>query len=398
MGDAGYPGSEQGWQDPTDRVQFGTNPRRPWLARLALAAIGITAITVAAIHSAAGDHRHRPTSAHRHHLTLAQRHHPTSARPSIAFTNTGHPILGEAAGWELLARGDTFVADIELGRGRVTRTAVPWLESGNAASFFAGAHEVIVRSYDYVPGYVIPDGKPAQVLTGPLATGGPLVAGPTTSEVWTYIGRGSNLTLVTLSGRRVGRSIRFPPDGPQQLSATADGRGYVLAMTMSGALVDLGPTWHQSVRLAVTAIGPTGWFGQHCVSRHSCRNAVMNSATGALRLLPGMAPAPAGRFSYLFSPPGVIAPNGGYAAVYQAQPHGVFRIVLINLATGAQTRLHVKSNTLALDSMAWSPDCKWLFVASKGKLLAVSPASGKVTTLQLGLPPISQIAVRSAAL
>jgi len=220
MGDAGYTGSEQGRPNPNDQVQFGTGPHRPWLARLALAAICITAIIVAAVHSVAGAHRHHPTSAHRHHPTLAQRHHPTSARPSIAFTNVGHPVLGEAAGWELFARGDTFVADIELGRGRVTRTAVPWLESGNAASFFAGAHEVIVRSYDYVPGYVIPDGKPAQLLTGPLATGGPLVAGPTTSEVWTSIGTGSNLTLVTLSGRRAGPSIRFPPNGPDQLSAT----------------------------------------------------------------------------------------------------------------------------------------------------------------------------------
>ena len=389
MEDTGYPGSEQGRPVPSDQVQFGTSPRRPWLARLVIAAIGIAAITVAVVHSAAGAHRHHPPS--------AQRHHPTSARPSIAFTDTGHPILGEAAGWELFARGDTFVADIELGRGRVTRTAVPGLTSGNAASFVASAHEVIVRSYDSVPGYVIPDGKPAQVLTGPLATGGPLVAGPTTREVWTYIGTGSTLTLVTLSGRRVGPSIRFPPNGPEGLSVTADGRGYVLAMTTSGALVDLGPTWHRSVRLAVTAIGPTGWFGQQCGSRHSCRNVVMNPATGALRRVPGTAPAPAGRFPYLFSPPGVIAPDGGYAAVYQAQPKGVFRIVLIDLATGAQTRLHVESSTLAMDSMAWSPDCKWLFVASKGKLLAVSPASGKVTTLQLGLPPISQIAVRSAA-
>ena len=367
----------------------------PWLPRLALAAIGIAAITVAAVHAAAGAQRHHPTSARRHHPTPTQRHYPTSARPSIAFTDTGHPILGEAAGWELFARGDTFVADIELGGGRVTRTAVPPLKSGNASSFFAGAHEVIVRSYDYVPGYVIPDGKPAQVLAGPLATGGPLLPGPTTGEVWTDIGRGSNLTLVTLSGRRVGPSIRFPPNGPEQLSATTDGRGYVLAMTASGALLDLSPTWHRSVPLAITAIGPTGWFGQRCIGRHSCRNVVMNSATGAMRLLPGAAPA--GRFSYLFAPPGVIAPDGGYAALYQAQPNGVFRIVLINLATGVQTRLHVESSTLALDSMAWSPDSKWLFVASKGKLLAVSPASGKVTTLQLGLPPVSQVAVRSAA-
>jgi sugar lactone lactonase YvrE len=48
--------------------------------------------------------------------------------------------------------------------------------------------------------------------------------------------------------------------------------------------------------------------------------------------------------------------------------------------------------------LAWSPDGKWLFVvAAHGKLLAIWAATGQVTGLGVTLPPLQQIAVRSAA-
>jgi hypothetical protein len=360
--------------EPHDQVQFGSSRRRPWLAGLGLAAITIAAITIVAVRSGAGGHGH----------------HPTSARTGITVVRVGHPILAEPTGWDLFARGDGFVADIQLAWGRVRQTVVPPLNSGNAVSFLVAPHEVIVRSYDYVPGYVVPDGRPPHVLTGLLATGGPLLPGPAPGEVWTQTGTSQNLALVSLAGRRIGPSISFPQGRAQQLSATADGRGYVLAMTGSGALVDQGPTWRRPVRFVVAAIGPTGWFGQQCRGRHSCRNVVMNPVTGALRLLPGLAR----RSPYLFSPPGVIAPDGSYAAVYEGQPNGQFHVVLVNLATGARTRLPMRPGTPDPGSMAWSPDCQWLFVAWNGKLLAVSATSANVTTLRLGLPPVSQVAVR----
>jgi hypothetical protein len=375
--------SHPGWDrpEPGDQIQFGAARRRPWLIRLAVAAVVIVAIVVLAVQATSGGHA-RP-----------------AARPSIATANIGHPILGETTGWDLFVRGASFVADIQPGSGRVTRTAVPPLTTGNpVASFIVGPHEVIVRSYDFVPGYVIPDGQPARQLTGMLATSGPLVPGPAPDEVWTQVGTSQDLHLVTVSGHQVGPVIRFPPNGPPQMPVIADGRGYLLDTTIYGRFIDLGPTWDQPVYGGVMAVGPTGWLTQQCARDHRCRDFVIHPATGWQQLVPGVVRP--SRFRYWLWAPGVVAPDGTLAAVLDGQSTTStrLRLELIDLDTGARLPVNVEFGGQPIpESMAWSPDCRWLFVAWQGKLLAVSAVSGKVTTLHLGLPPVSQIAVRTTA-
>jgi hypothetical protein len=50
------------------------------------------------------------------------------------------------------------------------------------------------------------------------------------------------------------------------------------------------------------------------------------------------------------------------------------------------------------ESMAWSPDSRWLFAAAGGDLYAVSQRSGQIAnlsrTLGPALPQLSQLSVR----
>jgi hypothetical protein len=77
---------------------------------------------------------------------------------------------------------------------------------------------------------------------------------------------------------------------------------------------------------------------------------------------------------------------------------------LISLRTGRITNLRVAlaepggptgGSDASEDSMTWSPDSRWLFVAAAGgKLDAVSALTGRVHSLGVRLPAVSQVAIR----
>ena len=52
-----------------------------------------------------------------------------------------------------------------------------------------GPHQAIIRPLDNVPGYVVPDGRPARPLTGMLARGDLLLPGPSPAEEWAVSGQ-----------------------------------------------------------------------------------------------------------------------------------------------------------------------------------------------------------------
>jgi hypothetical protein len=148
--------------------------------------------------------------------------------PAVRVTTVGHRLLGVTGRWQLFARGPDDLLQIQLASGRITRTYVPPLESGNPdVALVTGAGQTIIRSSDLVPGYVVPAGRQARALSGPLADGGPLVPGPAgTQAAWVTSGPPASpyLSLVTLAGHKAGPVIRFPAGGPQ-LPATAEGHG-----------------------------------------------------------------------------------------------------------------------------------------------------------------------------
>jgi Tol biopolymer transport system component len=104
-------------------------------------------------------------------------------------------------------------------------------------------------------------------------------------------------------------------------------------------------------------------------------------------------------------PAGVISPDGSTAAVAENGPNGVLTVHLIDLRTGSSRDLNVVLGGSSTDlsfggdaseqSMAWSPDGRWLFVAaSRGQLVVVSAPTGEVQSLGIRLPAVDQVAVR----
>lgn len=363
-------------------VEFSSSrPAAGWLSRLLLAGLVIAALAVVALTHRSGGHAPQPP-----------------APPPPKVTEVGHPLLGVTANWELFARGPGDLVTIRLARGQIATTPVPTLETGNPdVSFLVGPHLSIIRSSDFVPGYAVPAGAGAHLLTGALAGGGPFIPGPRPQEAWVIAGPPTRpfFSLVSLTGRSLGASIRFPAGGPQiPATGVSDGRGYVLMQTTPGGVADAGPTWIRPVNGNVAAVGPTRWLSVVCDATYqSCRNEVIDPADGAQRELPGAA-LPG--FGYLPWPPlGVISPDGRIAAVPVTNNNAEYVLDLISLQTGATKTLPVTlAQQPAVQSLAWSPDGRWLFVTTaRGKLIAIDARTLRIASLRVALPYLTQVAV-----
>jgi hypothetical protein len=376
-------------------VQFGggRSSRGHWLPRIALACLVLAAIIAVAVRGTPQPTRHAPK---------------TPPLPPVRVIGAGHPLLDVSGGWMLFARGPDDLLRIQLAQGKIAVTYVPPLQSANPnVAFVIGAHEAVIRSTDLVPGYVVPDTGQARVLTGPLAGDGPLVPGPaSTQAAWVTSGSPASpsLSLVTLTGRRVGPTIRFQPGGPE-LAATAvsDGRGYVLVTTGGSSAYDAGPGWDRPVPGTVVAVGRASWLVVSCdqLYRH-CHNEVVDISSGARRELPG--PVAAYPYDFSWPPMGVIAPDDRTAAIAESGDDARLTVHLINLRSGTNRDLKIVLGEAGGisplgagpndQSMAWSPDSRWLFVAAAdGKLVVVDARTGRAEFLPVTLPPVTQVAV-----
>jgi hypothetical protein len=386
-------------------VEFGGDRRAGrrsvprWVPRALLACLVVA--TVATVAVRAVGHQARPP---------AKASAPAPPPPPIVTVVVGHPLLGITAGWELFARGPDDLLRIQLAQGRITRTYVPPLETASPdIAFVIGAHEAVIRPSDLVPGYVVPDSGQARPLTGVFAGGGPMIPGPAGSqEAWVTTGSPTSpaLSLVTLTGQhRSGPSIRFRPGGPQEpATAVSDGRGDVLVTDGSYNVYDAGPGWNRPVAGTVIAVGPTEWLVDVCdVQYRRCRNEVVDVSTGTQRTFPG--PAVAEPYFFSWPPTGVISPDGSTAAVAENGRNGQLTVHLIDLRTGASRDLNVLVGAVGsvlsevgggpAESMVWSPDGRWLFVAaSGGQLVVVDAHTGQAESLGVSLPAVDQVAIR----
>ena len=314
-----------------------------------------------------------------------------SPRPSVVVTEVGHPLLNVTARWELFGYGPGVLVHIQLARGRITRTAVPALDSTGPVSFVVGPNQVAIRPLDAVPGYLVPDGHPARSLSGVLSHDGTVIPGPRPGTVWVQAGsQVTSLSLARLDGSTTGTSLRLPPGAPNL--AASDGQGYALvSATRSGDFYDVRPGGFHRIAGSLAAVGPTRWLTVDCRSHDRCSYVLLDPATGARRMLPGPAAQPNG-------PLGAIAPDGSASAVVRVIG-GQLTLHLINLASGADQRITVPmyQESLGPQALAWSPDSRWLFfITARGYLAAVNARTERVEGLGVTLPPVSQIAVRNA--
>ena len=321
--------------------------------------------------------------------------------PTVSVTDLGHRLFGAKVGWELFGRGPGELVSIEPATGRVTSTRVPALDSSGPVSFLIDPHQAIIRPLDYVPGYRVPDGGSPRGLSGLLSQGGPALPGPRPGQVWvvtTSVGR-ATLTLAGPSGARV-TSVPLPAGGPPPLTATPDGSGGVLLTGNTGTF-DAGPGGLRRLSLEPLATGPGRWLAVTCSGHHGpghhqhCHTVVVDSATGAQRTLPGPALPHTPMTPW---PPGIIAPDGAAAAILELSRGYQLSLHLVDLGSGADRVLNLPvSQDVDNEIMAWSPDSKWLFVVTDvGAVQVVSASTGRVSSLGVPLPFISQIAVRDA--
>jgi hypothetical protein len=329
---------------------------------------------------------------------IAVRHsgktHPPVQRP-VGVTEFGNPLLGIRQGWELLGLASDSVVTIQFAERRIIQTALPPPEGSGPVSFIVGPSSAIVRPLDDVPGYLVPEGQPAQPLTGILARGALLLPGPHPGQEWDTASRPNSLVLVGADGRPTKTRITLPNASWPSEAAMSDGRGDVLvASDSTGRQYDAGPHWLRPVGILLTAVGPSRWLGMTCVAGN-CRNVVLNPVTGSQRKLPG----PPVRLRTWPWPafPGSVAPDGLTAAVVTDSGSQQVALQQINLVSGAIRPIAVPvDENASSQTMAWSPDSKWLFVlSSSGKLVAVNMRTGKVQSLAIPLPQLSQLTIRA---
>jgi hypothetical protein len=372
-------------RDGPDEVRFGSLrprghrwPRWPrWLLIVIAAAASIAVVVV---------------------VVLGHQEKPHRAGLPVTVSEVGHRLLGVTAGWQLLAYGPGGMIRIQFAGGRITRTAVPPLQSTGSFSFVVGPSQAIIRPLDFVPGYLVPDGHPARRLRGALGRGTPaVVPGPQPGQVWVQAGyQATSMSLVWLDGRMTGVSMRLPSSSGPRL-AIPDGRGYALVYYVgAGAeaddVYDVRTSGYHRIAGSIAAVGPTRWLTVDC-NHQRCSNVVVDPASGKQRRLPGQPAQAPGIIA-----PGVIAPDGSAAAVIGLSGRQV-TLHLIDLASGTSLRIPVTLDQGSMDrqTLAWSPDSRWLFVVTAhGRLAAVSARTHRVEGLGVALPPVSQIAIRSS--
>lgn len=314
-----------------------------------------------------------------------------AARPAVSTVEVGHRLLGVTADWELFGLASRALVSIEPARGRITRTTLPPLAGDGLASLVVSPGQAIIRPLDSVRGYLVPDGKPPRLLTGALSSGGQLLPGPAPADDWLV---SQSIVLVGRDGQAI--SARLPGTGRMRLTpVTSDGRGGLVLQNTDGMLydADLGSLRPIGAQLLVAA-GPRAWLAMRC-SHQACRSLVINAATGARRTLPGTL-AGVTPFPWT-STPGVVAPDASTAAVIVSASQGgtAGTLELINLRSGAVTGVAVPVGQPAFsETLAWSPDSRWLFVVTaSGTLAAVDAHTGLAQGVDLGLSGLSQIAI-----
>ncbi|SDP21857.1 hypothetical protein SAMN04515671_3295 [Nakamurella panacisegetis] len=313
-----------------------------------------------------------------------------AAGPAPVVVDLHHSVLGVTAGWELFARSDDSVIRIEAARGRVTRTGVPSLASSGPVSFLAGPEGVIVRPLDYVPGYEVPDGAPARALPGVLAVGGPALPGPDRDHLWTQARRGSGaLTLTDWAGHPSAVTAAAPADS-SVVSAASDGAGQILFFSGERG-VFLGGTSRTRLLTGGTldAINARTMVVTKCDPDVSCVTSVVDRMTSRRKALAHAVASSMGA--------GLVSPDNRRAVMVTpgADTSSSMELTLLDLGDGTRTTLPRSLGIPDATRMVFSPDGRWLFIATdEGRIAAVDPLTGRITDLGIALPAVRQLAVR----
>lgn len=377
--------------EPRQRVASGTAPRSRtgWTIGGALLVAVVVLIVFAFVggdgksdQSAEPPLTEGPTSS-------ARPDESVSDQDTVRVTELGHSLLGISAGWELFASGTSGVVRIQFARGRITRTAVPALGTAAPVRLAVGPERVLLKPDDTASGYVVPDGQPARALRLGKRFTGPIFPGPEPGQFW--ISTGSRLqprlSLIGADGTPTGVVVSYEANEFKPL--VGDGRGNVLFHGIGGLYLASPDGMRKVAGGILLAVGADHLLTLRCDGSARCSRTVVNRDTGQRHVVQARCP----NCDY---PIGAISPDGGLAAV--VRPASTYRssLRIIDLNTGEIRSLTQMRSPYQAGVVAWSPDGQWLFVASKGQLLAFDTRTWQPHRLDVELPPVTQVAIRGA--
>lgn len=246
-------------------------------------------------------------------------------------------------------------------------------------------------------GYLVADDRPAVPLPLGLATVQQLWPGPAPG-LWWATGREWRPTGDPPWVARVVQPDQGPTDRTARLPGDkvagvwiGDGAGGLLYLTAnriyqlsSGAPLLL----HSGT---VVAVGAGTLLIDDCDERLRCGMGVFDVRSWSWTPVPAVAG---------LSDRWIVAMSAGgrYAVGMTIGLDLTDRPMLIDLRTGHTRRLAKSINLTGPNAIAFSPDDSWLFAIDSGwKLMAFDTATGADHPLELGLPPVSAVAVRPEA-
>jgi hypothetical protein len=318
---------------------------------------------------------------------------PAAATAPVTVVEVGRPLLAVPARWDLFGLGSGVVVRMQLASGRVTITRLPRDPARAPAALITLPGRVVVRPVSYGVGYVVPDGAAASRLSGRLGQAGPAVPGPGVGQVWVRTSPAyQDATRMTLIGpgasaagaAAAGPNVVIPGDG----YLFDDGTGHVMyteRVNNESYLTSPG-RWQLRTAGQLLAAGANEVVTIEDAGPGRYSTVLTDVLSGRRRVWASRG---------LLADPvlGPVAPGGRTAAVLTSAATTT-RLNLLDLSTGVQ-----RGPGLALagnaESVAWSPDGRWLFAATyNGPVVAIDARTGAVHRLGVSLPPLTQLVVR----
>lgn len=312
---------------------------------------------------------------------------PSQAGPVVT---SRHPALpGAASDWEVLAVGSDQLVKVHPASGRVTTTNIGSITNDSTVSLVPLPGHTLVYQPGASVGTLVPDDAPPMDLSQDLMGPGQILPGPDPEHVWVQgmTGGRISLTLHEWRGGAAGRRILFSRYGYPY----PDGAGQILFVGVGGTYrAGPGPARRLTTGYLV-AVGATACLTVDCDDQAACRLALYGR-DGVRHDVPGdqfVQPGPG---------PGAVSPDGRTAAVFdfdETQSNGP-RLKLLDLGTGRGRAVdRPMGGSAAYDSLAWSPDSRWLLlIDSSSHLAAYDTQRGTIVNLAAPLPTVDHIAVR----
>lgn len=305
----------------------------------------------------------------------------TDPRPQVLTQRAKFLTGGD---WEVFARSSDTVYRIELRTGRITATGGVSSQSDSPTSFVAVPGAVVVRPLDTVPGFLVPDGRPARPLSRLLSNGGQILPGPA-GRLWMSDADGSQstMTLTDVDGDPTGTVVRSPG------ALSSDGSGGLLMTDVGGVWevrADLAP--HRITQGVVIAVGPHHYLAVNCDAEHRCSRYRYDKATDR--------PERLGPTDTDSLPDGTLSPDGRFAALSTWNYSGGATVTVQDLDSGRTvTTIETSGNSYLPGVAVFSPDSRHLVGLRDGRIFVLDLRTGRTAVPDLDLPDLIELTART---